>query len=1002
MIAEQWEHIKELFDTALNCSPQEKLSLLTRLAEEDPGVADQVRRLLASYEKAGDFLAEPCCPSRDFLEDLSAEQQRFFPGDVICGRFRIVSLLGRGGMGEVYKAWDEELEDHVALKTLRPDISTHELFTSRFRREMQLARKVTHPNVCRIFDSFKHSAGDGIYVSVLSMELLQGQTLGNYLKAKGRLSATEAMPLVQQIIAGLSAIHAAGVIHRDLKPANLILVAAPAAATDTAFQIKITDFGIAGRLPDGLSPGVQTEASKLLGTPDYMAPEQLEGASAGVQSDIYSLGLILFEIVTGAKPFAGASAWKRISSDAPSPRRLMRDLPENWNRAIVCCLERNPAYRFQSAQALLENLDDSGSATKIPTKPFMIRMRQATKAKAGLIAGFLLVAMALSYGYYRYSHQRPEIPSGTMVLVTDIATSDPALSGITVALKSQLAQSAHFEVEEDSKIVEVLKQMNRKPGDPMDIPTAREIAWRSGVPLFVSGSLSELAQGYALSVEVERVRHSAIYPAARWQRTFLAKDKTEVLRDVVHDAASWIRTLVGEREADLARQDRPVEDTTTTSWQALQVYSDAEKKYSAGDPDTARLLLGEAIQFDPDFAKAHMRLADILISQKQYAEGYREWKIAFDLVAKRKLTNRESFRLQGQYYEDSGNYKAAEGKFAEYKTHYPNDYLAWFYWGSVLDSMGREEEALTAISESERRAPAAYQPVAYEARLDLVLGKFDDAARAIERLRGMQRDGAADSIEVGMDMLQEKFPAALSVLNQLQRSQDTFYESKSYSLRAAFLRELGNDRAAIETLKKGIAFDHARGLPFRETDKWIALAYIYWKNGDAGSCRSASQQALTLERGPLHVLQAGTLLARSGFVEEAKEALKGLPVDAGVQGFGQAWHQLQGEILAAQHRGNDALREMSQASALDASATPREYLARVLDATGRHAEALGIYREITASPARVWQAPDYQYPGFWSDIARAYLAMESDHNDPVFISSAERKARLAHVVLTPE
>ncbi|HEY1938494.1 MAG TPA: protein kinase [Candidatus Angelobacter sp.] len=423
MIAEQWEQIKELFEGALDCSPAERPSFLSRLAQRDPAIASQVAELVASFEQAGDFLLQPCCVSSDFLEDLEleVEQQRFSPDDVLCGRFRIVNLIGRGGMGEVYKAWDEELEDHIALKTLRLEISTHELFTSRFRRELQLARKVTHPNVCRIFDSFKHPVGDGTYISVLSMELLQGQTLADYLKAKGRLTAVEALPIAQQIIAGLSAIHAAGIVHRDLKPANLILVPENGAAKNnpaqsstnnevvdhltqgakakaaesraTSFLIKITDFGIAGRQPDGLSQAAQTEVSKLLGTPDYMAPEQLEHTRANIQSDIYSLGLVLYEMVTGVKPFANASAWKRTTAEAPSARKLAGDLPENWNHVIECSLQRKPAKRPGSTSEMLRLFD-----ARVPRKwPW----------KSASVTGAILIT-ALTLFVARPHHVNPQ------------------------------------------------------------------------------------------------------------------------------------------------------------------------------------------------------------------------------------------------------------------------------------------------------------------------------------------------------------------------------------------------------------------------------------------------------------------------------------------------------------------------------------------------------------------------------------------------------------------
>src|SRR5438270_3539821 len=655
MIAEQWEHIKDLFEQALERSQEERRSFLADLTRQDPLIAGEVAQLLQSYEEAGDFLVQPCSLALDFLEELAVEQYRFAPGEVLCGRFRIVALIGQGGMGEVYKAWDEELEDHVALKTLRLELSTHEHFTSRFRRETQLARKVTYPNVCRIFDSFKHALGDGTYISVLSMEFLQGETLADHLKVKARLTVAEALPMAQQIIAGLSAIHAAGIVHRDLKPSNLLLIRnAPVSVTasggespkeleknsnlnGTSFKIKITDFGIAGRLPDGLPTAAQTEASKLLGTPDYMAPEQLEHARASVQSDIYSLGLVLYEMVTGVKPFAGDSAWKRTTAEPPPPRKLASDLPETWNKTIACCLERNPVYRFQTAQAVLDSLEGDAASAKIPHKPLFVRLKRAGRSKAGVLAFFFLLAMALAAGVYRYIHQSPEIPPGTAVLVTDIAVPEPELSGITVALKSQLAQSAHFEVEEDSKIVDVLKQMNRNPGDPMDARTAREVAWRSGAPLVVSGSLRKRNQAYVLSMKVERVKYNPIFPTFSRMQDFTASSQSDLL-NTIRNASSWAREVAGEPEADLSRQDRPVEDTTTSSWLALQRYGDAEKKYNAGDIPAALVFLREAINADPDFAKAHMRLADILISEQDYISGYAEWKNTFNLVVKHNLT----------------------------------------------------------------------------------------------------------------------------------------------------------------------------------------------------------------------------------------------------------------------------------------------------------------------------------------------------------------------------
>jgi serine/threonine protein kinase/tetratricopeptide (TPR) repeat protein len=972
MIAEQWEHIKELFETALNCSPEEKQSLLARLAEEDPGVADQVVRLLESYEKAGDFLVEPCCPTPEFLEDLSAEQQRFFPGDMVCSRFRIVSLLGRGGMGEVYKAWDEELEDHVALKTLRPEISTHELFTSRFRREIQLARKVTHSNVCRIFDSFKHAAGDGTYVSVLSMELLQGQNLADYLKAKGRLGAAEAMPLVEQIIAGLSAIHTAGILHRDLKPANLVLVAAGSAGTQADFQIKITDFGIAGRLPDGLSEAGQTEASKLLGTPDYMAPEQLEGSRATVQSDIYALGLVLYEMVTGVKPFAGASAWKRLGDDAPSPRRLVSGLPENWSKAIGCCLERNPVYRFQNTQAVLESLKDPVSATKIPAKPLMVRVRRAAKAKAGLVAGFLVLAVALSIGYFRYTRQRPEIPSGTTVLVTDIATSDPALSGITVALKSQLAQSAHFEVEEDNKIVEVLKQMNRKPGDPMDARTAREVALRSGAALVVSSSAARAIAGYVLSLKVERVKGNPLFAATTWAHDFSVKDKASLM-DAVHEAAVWLRLLSGEPAADLAKQDRPVEDTTTSSWLALQLFTEAEQKYRQEDTEAAVLLLREAIHADADFAKAHMRLADILISRKEYVAGYAEWENALRSSTERQLTSRETLRLQGQYYEDTGDYLQAEKSFHEYVIHYPNDFLAWFYWGSALDAMDRREEAISAFQRAAILRPDSYLPLQHLAMLFLAARRFDEAQIQINKVRLLGSSEWSLWLEAHMDFLTEHYDSSLKQLQILGSSPAPYWKSQALWTEATFLAESGQANQAIDVLSKGRAFDHDHGLTAQEADKQLALGAIAYQWHRYEECKDSVLTAARLDPSPRRFIDAGTLLARSGYIRDAQvleTSLSRLPAIPRVR---LAEYRLRGEIELARGHYLFAIQHFNSAARLARPREPLEFMAYAYLKANNAKRAQRYLVDLVGQRPRYLLYADSSWPGFLIPSLSLYL-----------------------------
>ena len=280
--------------------------------------------------------------------------QRLPDGTQVAGRYRIVRLIGAGAVGEVYEAQDETIGEAVALKTLRAGVDDA-VSIERFRRENQLARKVTHRNVCRTFDVGHHPLPDGKPLVFITMELLRGQSLSDRIAARGRFSAEEALPLVSQMAAGLDAAHAAGVIHRDFKPGNLVLVDEPGGT-----RVVITDFGLARRYAlDEISITVTGEA---VGTPLYMAPEQVVTGKTPITpaTDVYALGNVMYEMVTGQLPFKGNSvtimAIKRFREAVPSPRLIVPDLDARWERAILRCLERDPSGRFQSAGAVIAAL----------------------------------------------------------------------------------------------------------------------------------------------------------------------------------------------------------------------------------------------------------------------------------------------------------------------------------------------------------------------------------------------------------------------------------------------------------------------------------------------------------------------------------------------------------------------------------------------------------------------------------------------------------------------
>ena len=333
----------------------------TSKPQDDSQVATEVRDN-AVQPVLGNGAADLTASAGD-AHRFSAVNPRFAPHDILAGRYEIVRFIGRGAMGEVYEAKDNDLHVRVALKIILPQIASDERALLRFKREIQLARKVTHPNVCRIFDVAYHrepcSQPDTVPAPLtvfLTMELLEGETLLERLRRAGRMTIAEALPIVEQVAAGLEAEHRAGVIHRDFKTGNVMLVPA-----GSAVRAVVTDFGLAraSTTSEGDWESL-TVRDEIVGTPEYMAPEQVKGEPTSPATDIYALGVVMYAMVTGKLPFVGGSrraiAFKRLEVTPASPRQYAKHLDPRWEQAILRCLERDPGDRFSSAGDVVQAL----------------------------------------------------------------------------------------------------------------------------------------------------------------------------------------------------------------------------------------------------------------------------------------------------------------------------------------------------------------------------------------------------------------------------------------------------------------------------------------------------------------------------------------------------------------------------------------------------------------------------------------------------------------------
>ncbi len=396
MTPESWEIVKKAFESAEECDPRDRARVLSEVCAGDAALIEEARRLLQQHDEIGGFLAEPAIT-------LSSE---IAAGTVLAGRYEVEYLLGRGGMGEVYRARDRLLQETVALKTIRGDLIGNRALLQSLQREIQIARRVTHPNVCRVFDMGVHTFENASQAPLrfISMELLEGETLAARIERQGRLSQQESSPLATQMAEGLQAAHDAGVVHRDFKSANIILISA-----NDRCRAVITDFGLArpDRSSDGQNETAGLSGNNLIaGTIGYMSPEQLTGEPVTVASDIYSFGIVLFEMVTGRLPFDDShlikAAIQRVSGGLPDIRQLAPDLDPQWEWVIRQCLKREPSLRLSSAKAVAEALTQ---------RPWRFSAPQFTRRQwfGGTVIGATTTLAAIAWNLRREDYRpRPE------------------------------------------------------------------------------------------------------------------------------------------------------------------------------------------------------------------------------------------------------------------------------------------------------------------------------------------------------------------------------------------------------------------------------------------------------------------------------------------------------------------------------------------------------------------------------------------------------------------
>ena len=645
------ERVKDIFGVACEMTPHERGAYLDKACAGDDTLRPDVERLLAGHD-----MSEGLVDSGPF--EVESPVYTLKQNDILNGRFRIIELIGSGGMGEVYAAEDRELGERVALKTLRAEFLNDPNFLRRFRREVRLARRVGHPNVCRVHDVGHHRRDDGSEVAFLTMELLEGQTLAEYLRLKARLTTEQALPLVKGICEALAALHNAGIIHRDLKPGNVMLVG----DETEGWRPVVTDFGLA--LPAVQNAGSHSEVSavgQVLGTPDYMAPEQLSGDEVGPFTDVYAMGLVVYEMVTGSKPFPAKTpiqeAVKKVSQSPRPPREFVADIDPTWEAILHRCLLKSPEQRFPSAEKLKEAFEPPRGLRLLTAwwhetfKPFGINRRWILAAS---VLSILVAAAVTTFGFL-WMRDSPEAPVVLVAKVENRSNRPDRTEELTTFLRRRLEASDQVNLPAQEQLEETLAFMRRSPDSKLDRETALEVTHRLGIHWLISARVEQEVIRFHLEDATQPGK-----PVSTIRRRI---DGPLVLEGAIEAAVPDLLAAIRDNTGLVASRPEPPPRVTTKSREALMSYSRALEFHSKGKLSDAIFWLKDAAARDPEFGMAYTQLANYLSGVGRYDEAFTNARAAYEL--REVVSKGERYLISGNYHLLTRNLTEARRSFVD-------------------------------------------------------------------------------------------------------------------------------------------------------------------------------------------------------------------------------------------------------------------------------------------------------------------------------------------------
>jgi serine/threonine protein kinase/predicted Zn-dependent protease len=945
----------------------------------------------------------PIVSAPDVTETLQTPIRELDTGTTLAGRYQVIEELGHGGMGRVYKVFDTDIKEKIALKLLRPELVLDKDTVERFSNELKLARKISHRNVCRMFDLGKSEG-----TTFITMEFVPGEDLKKLVRKTGQLGVGRALSIAKQVCEGLAEAHHLGVVHRDLKPQNIMV--------DEDGNARIMDFGIARSLRGkGITgPGV------MIGTPEYMSPEQIEGKEVDERSDIYSLGVVLFEMVTARVPFEGDTPFtigvKHKSEKPRNPRELNSHVPEELSQAILRCLEKDKERRYQTAEELRSALEEVEQG--LPTTERMVAHQKSFTSREITVKfnlrklAFPLLALIVLAGaaviIWKFIPHKgvpagPKIENSIAVISFKNQSGDPAYDYLQEAIPNllitNLENTGLFYVITWERMQDIIKQLGVKQARLIDSDLGFELCRREGIKAIAIGSFTKAGDIFRTDVKILDAETKRLLNSANIKGTGVNS-----ILDSQIDALSREMSLgLGAEKAKVEAARLNIRDITTQSLPAYDFFLKGKEAYNLLYWEDAKKNMGLALEIDPTFAMAYVYLAwanhnvgdakarnetiekamafsnrtsqkDRLYLEAGYAlfikQDLEKHYVLLKELIQKYPDEKWAFHYLGDFlWVHRSDLSGARDQFKKWLELDPQDANAINHLINASIMMSDFKQAADYIKKHDAVAPPEAYNLFLQAQMYQKMGQLDKAIAKNKEALAIKPDfhSAIEALP-RLYALKEEYEESMRWANELVAQASTpARKMVAYRVRGGRLFWLGRFKAAVNDfeMSEGLAEEIENWSLKAIAVEWKGLAYVALDDRELSRKCFENSVKIAEEHFPKKVPLSkayaawwmGNLAIKQGRIDQANAGLSEIKsflpnVVEDWKTYANLWQDLlQGEVLLAQG-ALDAALSVSQKACRpgspfqDDSMYYMDLLARVYAKRGEVAKAISEYERL--------------------------------------------------------